>query len=112
MTFPEGMNNMRTIEAVFQTGLAFTRSQLSRIANKDDRTVRENIRLLRRAGVPIVALKDGGYKLAETPEAKAQLLNMYRTRALDELTTYSRLLKAMQCDGQITVEELMTEVEV
>ena len=64
---------MRTIEAAFQTGLAFSRSQLSRIANKDDRTVRENIRLLRRAGVPIVALKDGGYKLAETPEEKAQL---------------------------------------
>lgn len=30
---------MRTIEAAFQTGLAFSRSQLSRIANKDDRTV-------------------------------------------------------------------------
>ena len=103
---------MRTIEAAFQTGLAFTRSQLSRIANKDDRTVRENIRLLRRAGVPIVALKDGGYKLAETPEEKARLLNMYGTGALDERTTYCKLLKAMQCDGQITVEELMTEVDL
>ena len=103
---------MRTIEAAFQTGLAFSRSQLSRIANKDDRTVRENIRLLRRAGVPIVAIKDGGDKLAETPAEKAHLLNKYSTRALDELATYSKLLKAMQCDGQITVEELMTEVEV
>ena len=78
----------------------------------DDRSMRAQIRAQRRAGVPIVALKDGGYKLAETPEEKAQLLNMYRTRALDELTTYSKLLKAMQCDGQITVEELMAEVEV
>lgn len=102
---------MRTIEAAFQTGLAFTRSQLSRIANKDDRTVRENIRLLRRAGVPIVALKDGGYKLAETPEEKAQLLNMYRKRALDELTTYSKLLKSMQVEGQIHIDELISALE-
>ncbi len=90
----------------------YGRKHLASLMGLDDRSMRAQIRAQRRAGVPIVALKDGGYKLAETPEEKAQLLNMYRTRALDELTTYSRLLKAMQCDGQITVEELMTEVEV
>lgn len=35
------------------------------------------------------------------------LLAMYRKRALDELTTYSRLAKAMQVPGQMTVEELL-----
>lgn len=90
----------------------YRRQWLATLMGLDDRTMRATIREQRRAGVPIVALREGGYKLAETPEEKAQLLNMYRTRALDELTTYSRLLKAMQCDGQITVEELMTEVDL
>ena len=31
------------------------------------------------------------------------LLAMYRKRALDELTTYSMLAKAMQVDGQMEV---------
>ena len=59
------------------------------------------IREQRRQGVPIVALKDGGYKLAETEEEKQALLAMYRKRALDELDTCSRLAKAMQVDGQM-----------
>lgn len=86
---------MRTIEAAFQTGLAFSRSQLSRIANKDDRTVRENIRLLRRAGVPIVALKDGGYKMAETPEVNTEGLcvhePVYEQRAAERVSVFQRL---------------------
>lgn len=53
--------------------------------------------------MPIVALKDGGYRLAETDEDKKALLDMYRKRALDELTTYSMLAKAMQVDGQMEV---------
>ena len=55
----------------------------------------------RRQGVPIVALPDGGYKLAETDEEKKMLLAMYRKRALDELGTYRRLARAMQVDGQM-----------
>lgn len=48
-----------------------------------------------------MALKDGGYKLAETDEEKKMLLAMYRKRALDELGTYRRLARAMQVDGQM-----------
>lgn len=54
-----------------------------------------------------MALNDGGYRLAETDEDKKALLDMYRKRALDELDTYSRLAKAMQVPGQMTVEELL-----
>lgn len=36
---------------------------------------------------------------------------MYRKRALDELTTYYKLMKTLQVDGQITVDELMKKVE-
>lgn len=59
-----------------------------------------------------MALKDGGYRLAETYEDKKALLDMYRKRALDELATYSMLAKAMQVPGQMTVEELLDGLAV
>lgn len=89
----------------------YRRQWLATLMGLDDRTMRATIREQRRAGVPIVALREGGYKLAETPEEKAQLLNMYRKRALDELTTYSKLLKSMQVEGQIHVDELISALE-
>lgn len=67
-------------------------------------TINELITALwRRQGVPIVALPDGGYNLAETDEEKKMLLAMYRKRALDELGTYRRLAKSMQVAGDGTV---------
>lgn len=89
----------------------YRRQWLATLMGLDDRAMRATIREQRRAGVPIVALREGGYKLAETPEEKAQLLNMYRKRALDELTTYSKLLKSMQVEGQIHVDELISALE-
>lgn len=88
-------------------GITYTRKNLEELTGMPDRENRRMIRAQRRQGVPIVALKDGGYRLAETDEDKKSLLDMYRKRALDELATYSRLAKAMQVPGQMTVEELL-----
>lgn len=82
-------------------GITYTRQNLEALTGMPDRANRRMIREQRRQGVPIVALKDGGYKLAETEEEKQSLLAMYRKRALDELGTYRRLAKAMQVDGQM-----------
>ena len=84
-------------------GITYTRKNLEELTGMPDRENRRRIRAQRRQGVPIVALKDGGYRLAETDEDKKALLDMYRKRALDELDTYSRLAKAMQVDGQMEV---------
>lgn len=88
-------------------GITYTRKNLEALTGMPDRENRRMIRAQRRQGVPIVALKDGGYRLAETDEDKKALLDMYRKRALDELATYSMLAKAMQVPGQMTVEELL-----
>lgn len=84
-------------------GITYTRKNLEALTGMPDRENRRMIRAQRRQGLPIVALKDGGYRLAETDEDKKALLDMYRKRALDELDTYSRLAKAMQVDGQMEV---------
>nr|DAH28299.1 MAG TPA: hypothetical protein [Caudoviricetes sp.] len=84
-------------------GITYTRKNLEALTGMPDRANRHMIRAQRRQGVPIVALPDGGYKLAETDEEKKMLLAMYRKRALDELGTYHRLAKAMQVDGQMEV---------
>lgn len=84
-------------------GITYTRENLETLTGMPDRANRRMIRAQRRQGVPIVALKDGGYRLAETDEDKKALLDMYRKRALDELATYRRLAKSMQVDGQMEV---------
>lgn len=84
-------------------GITYSRKNLEALTGMPDRENRRMIRAQRRQGVPIVALKDGGYKLAETDEEKKMLLAMYRKRALDELDTYRRLAKSMQVDGQMEV---------
>lgn len=101
---------MDNLIVVFQPGVTWKRSELSILTGKTDRSVRASVRDMRRAGIPILPLKEGGYKLAETPEEKARLLNMYRSRALDELTTYSKLLKTMQIDGQEAIADIIVEV--
>lgn len=91
-------------------GITYTRKNLEALTGMPDRANRHMIRAQRRQGVPIVALPDGGYRLAETDEDKKMLLDMYQKRFLDELTTYHLLAKAMQVDGQMTVEELVEKV--
>lgn len=84
-------------------GITYTRKNLEALTGMPDRANRRMIRAQRRQGVPIVALKDGGYRLAETDKDKKALLDMYRKLALDELATYSMLAKSMQVDGQMEV---------
>jgi len=87
-----------------QPGITYSRPLLSVLMGLDDRAMRNKVRDMRRAGIPVVALKEGGYKLAETTEEKRQLLSMYFHRAMDELRTYNALLKKMQLDGQVEME--------
>ena len=64
---------------------------------------------MRRAGVPILPTARG-YKLAETDAEKAQLLYLYRKRAMDELGTYAALRRSFQAEGQQTLDELIEKV--
>lgn len=90
-----------------------SRREIAAATGMNDRSVRNTIRRLRRAGVPVMALRSGGYKLAETDAEKLELLNMYRGRAMDELITYGRLCRSLQVDGQISLERLlMTAAEL
>lgn len=90
--------------------ITYSRGILATLMGKEDRGMRAMVRKQRREGIPIMAVKGGGYKIAETDAEKLQLLQLYRGRALDELTTYSKLLKSMQLDGQMTVQELVERV--
>lgn len=100
----------RVFRVVFEDNNIRSREELVDIFNVSDRAVRNLIREARRQGVPIMALPDGGYKLAETNEEKQKLLHMYRGRAMDELTTYSALSKTLQLDGQMSVEDMLEAV--
>ena len=102
------MNTM--IEDMFGDGSVWTRAELVMLLDLPDRSIRNMIRDARRQGVPIMALPNGGYKLAQTQEEKQKLLHMYRGRAMDELCTYSALSKTMQLDGQLSVEDMLQEV--
>lgn len=95
------------IDNLFSDGSVWTREELSIVTDLPDRSIRNMIRQARREGVPIMALPNGGYKLAQTQEEKQKLLHMYRGRAMDELCTYSALSKTMQLDGQISVEDML-----
>ena len=95
------------IDNLFSDGSVWTREELSTLTDMTDRAIRNMIRQARREGVPIMALPNGGYKLAETNEEKQKLLHMYRGRAMDELCTYSALSKTLQLDGQISVEDML-----
>ena len=92
------------------SGFVWPRSELAHTFCKNDRQVRNEIRAARRRGVPIIALKTGGYKLAETDEEKKMLLDMYLTRAMDELYTYAALKRNMQIDGQTKMEAVIESV--
>ena len=98
------------IEDMFSDGSVWTRSELVMLLDLPDRSIRTMIREARRQGLPIMALPNGGYKLAQTQEEKQKLLHMYRGRAMDELCTYSALSKTMQLDGQLSVEDMLQEV--
>lgn len=105
------MSERPRVKNLIEGGGTWNRIQLAFWTGLDDRTIRNEIRRLRREGVPIMALPDGGYKLAETDEEKKELLDMYRKRALDELTTYSHLMKSMQVAGQIAVDDFIRNME-
>lgn len=100
----------RVFRVVFEDNNIRSRAELVDIFNIPDRAVRNLIRKARRQGIPIMALPDGGYKLAQTDEEKRKLLHMYRGRAMDELVTYSALSKTLQLEGQISVEEMLEAV--
>ena len=100
----------RVFRVVFEDNNIRSRQELVDIFNIPDRAVRNLIRKARRQGIPIMALPDGGYKLAQTNEEKQKLLHMYRGRAMDELTTYSALSKTLQLDGQMSVEDMLEAV--
>ena len=97
-------------DGVFENNAVRSRDELVDIFNTTDRTVRNMIRDARRQGIPIMAVPEGGYKLAATDEEKQMLLRAYKGRAMDELVTYSALRKTLQLDGQISVEELLEAV--
>lgn len=90
----------------FPEGVTLTRAQLQALWDMPDRSVRRRITELRRAGEPIVACPEGGYKLAETAEERRMLLGQYWARIKDQLYTVRKLEKLMQCDGQISVEDM------
>ena len=99
------------IANLFDDGSVWTRQELALLTDMPDRAIRNMIREARRQGVPIMALPNGGYKLAQTNEEKQKLLHMYRGRAMDELITYSALSKTLQLDGQISVEDVLEGTE-
>ena len=85
-----------------------SRSELALRMGLTDREMRRRVRDLRRSGVPILAVKKGGYKLAQTPQEWDALIAMYIHRGLDELETAAMLRDQMEktvC-GQMSVEEL------
>lgn len=90
--------------ALLEGGKVLSRKELAAIFDTSDRRMRKLIQKARRMGVPIMALPEGGYKLAETEEEKQRLLHMYKGRAMDELFTYSALKKTFQIDGQEHLE--------
>ena len=98
------------IESIFTPGMVVSRRALSFLLDRDDRSCRNMIRDARKRGIPIVP-SEGGYKLAESEEEKRELLAMYKGRALDELHTYNALCRALQLEGQISVEEMLEAVE-
>ena len=100
------------IADLFDDGSVWTRQELAILTDMPDRAIRNMIREARRQGVPIMALPNGGYKLAQTNEEKQKLLHMYRGRAMDELCTYRALSKTMQLDGQISVEDMLEGADV
>ena len=69
-------------------GITYTRKNLEALTGMPDRANRHMIRAQRRQGVPIVALPDGGYKLAETDEEKKMLLAMLPV--IEQATQYLR----------------------
>lgn len=92
------------MQELFKPGVVISRKALSAKLQVTDRTARNMIRDARKQGIPIVPVPGGGYKIAESDSEKRELLELYRGRALDELHTYSMLYKAIQIEGQTSLE--------
>lgn len=96
------MKSLRIID-LFERKAVWTRPELSEALGIPDRHVRALIRIERRNGLPIMALPEGGYKIAETDAEKRTLFNMYLSRASDEFATARALQKSLNIPGQIEV---------
>lgn len=103
---------MFTVRDCMEAGGRYSRDELAFLTGKPDRTVRRDIRQLRREGVPVMSLPDGGYKLAQTEAEKAEMLHQIKGRALDLLRTHSLMAHNMELDGQVTLNELLDALEV
>ena len=77
-------------------GRIYARKELSGILSLSDKKMREIIRQERKRGVPILALKTGGYKLAQNRREWEQLINDYIHRGRDELHTAKVLEDRME----------------
>ena len=99
------------VRTLIRSGDTYTREELCLLTGKDDRAIRSEIRSLRREGIPILGLPQGGYKLAYTDAEKNEMLHQIKGRALDLLRTHSLMAKAMQIDGQITFKEICDAME-
>lgn len=98
-------SKMNNIEDLFSNKKVWTRKSLAAALNMSDRQVRRTISDARRRGIPIVALPDGGYKLAETTEEQNILLKMYFSRAINEFETYHLLKKTLQNPMQTEINK-------
>lgn len=96
---------MAKIEELFGGQKVWTRRRLAAALGTTDRQARKEIEKARRNGIPIVALPGGGYKIAETPEEKSQLLQMYLSRATNEFKTYHMLRQNLYHPKQMENKE-------
>jgi len=103
---------MIEIIELLETGRVFSRDELAFYSGQCDRQVRDDIRKLRRQGIPVLAVANGGYKIAATIDEEMEILQQLKGRALDLLRTYSMMAKTIEIDGQISLHELLDALEV
>lgn len=91
-------------------GKVHSKTQLAEETGLNDRAMRNEIRKMREAGIPVVPMEQGGYKIAQTDAERERLLKQYRGRALSLLRTYNRLLKEWQVPGQLSMRDILIEL--
>ena len=94
-------------EMMLNPGRVYSREDLSLMTGLTDREIRRQISQAREIGIPIVPLPTGGYKFTIRNEDIADLLHLYKKRALKELYLYNCLKREMQIPGQLRIEEVM-----
>lgn len=94
-------------EMIMNPGKVFSREDLALMTGLTDREIRRQISEAREIGIPIVPLPTGGYKFTIRNEDIADLLHLYKKRALKELYLYNCLKREMQIPGQLRIEEVI-----